>query len=166
MTSAEQRSANNDLHEHAPATTGHTAKGSDFEDYSVPVEAKSIFWESILRNPLIKSNLPDGVEDAALRITFEGSATPTVPICWRFAESVSALKAHEASVLNVLLKRKYEVGPVGVDINTYAQYLIGYVTVLLWTRKPNQLSDLKTGIMLNYSSCPPCYGLSTHRERT
>jgi hypothetical protein len=41
-----------------------------------------------------------------------------MPINWRFAESISALKGLEATILNVLLARKYGIEPQEVVINT------------------------------------------------
>ncbi|KAI0533938.1 CoA-transferase family III domain-containing protein [Xylaria digitata] len=86
-------------------------------EYSVPHEAKSLFEDGILRNPLQK-NLPSGLEALAKHVHFEGSSKPSVPINWRFAESISALKAFEATMLNLLVSRKYNVEPSDVTINT------------------------------------------------
>ena len=87
--------------------------------YSVPLETEKLFKEGILDNPMIKHDLPEGCLEAASKITFEGSDSPSLPINWRFAESISSLKALEAAVLNVLLKKKYGIGPVEVKINTF-----------------------------------------------
>lgn len=101
-------------------TNGHThSSSSKLDQYSVLNEAKSVFWDGIIKNPLIENKLPSGIEDAAQKITFDGSPLPSIPINWRFAESVSALKAYEAAVLNILLQRKYGLSPVEVKINTY-----------------------------------------------
>ncbi|KAF3765648.1 hypothetical protein M406DRAFT_37529 [Cryphonectria parasitica EP155] len=80
--------------------------------YSVPAEAQKVFLNGVLQNPLIQQSLPPEALDLANRITFEGSDKPSLPINWRFAESISALKAYEATVLNVLLRRKYGAEPV------------------------------------------------------
>ncbi|KAI1423107.1 CoA-transferase family III domain-containing protein [Xylaria sp. FL1777] len=86
-------------------------------DYSVPNEAKKLFEDGILRNPLQK-NLPSGLEALAKHVHFEGSSRPSVPINWRFSESISALKAFEATMLNLLVSRKYNVEPSDITINT------------------------------------------------
>lgn len=88
--------------------------------YSVPDEAGLLLQHGILSNPLIAKHLPLGAVEASRTISFEGSATPSIPINWRFAESISALKGLEATVLNVLLQKKYKIVPVKVNINTYA----------------------------------------------
>lgn len=88
-------------------------------DYSVPSETQRIFNDGILRNPLIASTLPDGIAEAAAKIRFEGSSKPSIPINWRFAESISALKGLEAAMINVLLQRKYGVEAQEAVINTF-----------------------------------------------
>ncbi|KAK4556573.1 hypothetical protein LTR86_006144 [Recurvomyces mirabilis] len=85
--------------------------------YSVPNEADKIYHEEILANPLIPS-LPPDIKEAARLVTFTGSDRPSIPINWRFAESISALKGFEASMLNVLRSKKYGVPMSKVSINT------------------------------------------------
>lgn len=77
--------------------------------YSVPREAHSLLGKELLNNPLIPS-LPKEIHSAAKHVTFTGNNAPSIPINWRFAESVAALKAFEASMLNVLRSKKYGVG--------------------------------------------------------
>jgi len=86
-------------------------------DYSVPRETKALFENGILRNPLHK-DLPPELASLAKCVNFEGSVKPSVPINWRFAESISALKAFEATMLNHLVSSKYNVEPSNVTINT------------------------------------------------
>ncbi|KAK8127392.1 hypothetical protein PG984_008500 [Apiospora sp. TS-2023a] len=87
--------------------------------YSVPKEADSLFRAGVLGNPLIAKNLPAGADEASKSIRFEGSDEPSLAVNWRFAESIAALKAYEATVINVLLQRKYGVErPAEVVINT------------------------------------------------
>ncbi|KAK8060530.1 hypothetical protein PG996_010460 [Apiospora saccharicola] len=106
--------------------------------YSVPKEADSLFRAGVLGNPLIAKNLPAGAVDASRSIRFEGSDEPSLPVNWRFAESISALKAYEATVVNVLLQRKYGVErPAEIVINTdHAQLFI--MSALLWTIDPDE----------------------------
>lgn len=86
--------------------------------YSVPEEARQVFRNGIIRNPLITKELPAETAQYADIISFEGSQAPSIPINWRFAESISALKALEGAVLAVLLDRKYNVRPHRMVINT------------------------------------------------
>lgn len=87
-------------------------------DYSVPEQTKQILIKGVLENPLIASHLPTGAAEAASKISFTGSDLPSIPVNWRFAESISALKAFEAILVNVLLKRKYGLEPVSITIDT------------------------------------------------
>lgn len=96
------------------------------EQYSVPEEARQLLQDGILRNSLVGKHLPSGALEASRTISFEGSTTPSIPINWRFAESISSLKGLEATVLNVLLKKKYNLDPVKVNINTYRSPFCSY----------------------------------------
>ncbi|OTA78492.1 hypothetical protein M434DRAFT_245102 [Hypoxylon sp. CO27-5] len=89
----------------------------DSSNYSVPQQAQSVFEEGILENPLIK-NLSPGLRSLSKYVHFEGSSKPNIPINWRLAESISALKAFEATTLNYLLTRKYKIEPADITINT------------------------------------------------
>ena len=84
---------------------------------SVPHEAKALFRSGILENPLM-SNLPTSLEELGQLVHFEGNELPSVPVNWRWAESISALKAFEATMVNYLLIRKYGISPVEITINT------------------------------------------------
>ncbi|KAK8042823.1 hypothetical protein PG994_013306 [Apiospora phragmitis] len=104
--------------------------------YSVPNEADSLFRIGVLGNPLIEKSLPAGALEASRSIRFEGSDEPSLPINWRLAESIVAIKAYEATVINVLLQRKSGVEkPAEVVINTdHSQLFI--MSTLLWTLDP------------------------------
>lgn len=86
--------------------------------YSVPQEAEAVFQQGILDNPLMQ-NLPSSLKELSQLVCFEGNALPSIPMNWRWAESISALKALEATMLNYLLVCKYKISPVEVTINTY-----------------------------------------------
>jgi hypothetical protein len=86
--------------------------------YSIQQETQKVFQIGILKNQLIASTLPDEIEQCAKTIHFEGTEKPSIPINWRFAESISALKGLEAAMVNVLLKRKYGLEPQKAVINT------------------------------------------------
>jgi hypothetical protein len=105
--------------------------------YSVPEETSKVFKTGILCNPLITKDLPREAQVCAAPITFTGSDTPSLPINWRFAESVSALKALEATVVNILLGKKYGLPPQEVEINTDHATLF-VMSTLLWTIDPGE----------------------------
>jgi hypothetical protein len=88
------------------------------ETYSVPQQTEKLFREGILQNPLIFKSLPPEALKYGGKIRFVGSNLPSIPINWRFAESISSLKGLEATMLNVLLTKKYGVEPQEVIINT------------------------------------------------
>lgn len=85
--------------------------------YSVPRQAETIFRDEILGNPLMH-HLPANLKELSKFIHFEGNELPSIPVNWRWAESISALKAFEATMVNYLLTRKYGIDPVDVKINT------------------------------------------------
>jgi hypothetical protein len=97
---------------------GRKVTMSNLEAYSVPVESQKLFREGILENPLIKKCLPAGVEKYSDKVKYVGSEKPSIPINWRFAESISALKGLEATLLNALLVKKYGVEAQEVVIST------------------------------------------------
>ena len=100
---------------HMKSTNGVNSKTTS---YSIPQATQRIFEDGILNNSLIASTLPKDIEECAKRVRFEGSDKPSIPINWRFAESISALKGLEAAMVNVFLKRKYGLQPQEAVINT------------------------------------------------
>ena len=104
--------------------------------YSVPAEASKVFNIGILRNPLISKYLPPETSRISSHTRFTGSDAPSLPGNWRLAEAVSSLKALEATLVNVLLNRKYGLEPQHVTINTdHASLFI--MSTLLWTIDPD-----------------------------
>lgn len=101
------------------ATTVTSTPTPKSASYSIPIETQSLFWNGIVKNDLINTELSKcfhddaELQECASKVKFQGSATPCIPINWRFAESVSALKGLEGMMVNLLLKRKY--GDVGVQ---------------------------------------------------
>ena len=87
------------------------------DSYSVPNEARKLLWDGLINNPL-HASAPAEIKDAAKIIEYAGGASPVVPINWRFAESISALKGFQGSMLNVLLKKKYEIDYQKIIIDT------------------------------------------------
>lgn len=105
--------------------------------YSVSKATSDVFRHSILAHPLIRKDLPVGTEAAAARLHFTGSADPSIPVNWRFAEAVASLKGLEASILNVLLTRKYGIPLQDVTIDTdHATLFI--MSARLWTIDPGE----------------------------
>lgn len=86
--------------------------------YSVPTQAAQLLRKGILQNPMLKANIPNDASSLADHVIFTGNASPNIPINWRFAESISALKGLESVWINALLKAKYNHGPVKVGIDT------------------------------------------------
>lgn len=86
--------------------------------YSVPEQARNVFHNDILSNPLVSRNLPNGFQQYGSKIKFQGTDEPSMPINWRFAESISSMKALEATMLLALLDMKYNVHPKEIIINT------------------------------------------------
>ena len=88
------------------------------EVYSVPRETQQLLNKGIITNPLIAKNLPIETQEFAKKVHYVGSGLPSIPINWRFAESIASLKGLEATLLNVLLVKKYGIEPQEVVINT------------------------------------------------
>lgn len=88
------------------------------DTYSIPDQARQLFYDGILNNRR-QTGLPAEIDKCAAVVTFEGSPLPSIPINWRFAESMAALKAMEAAMINVLLGRKYNSDPLPAVINTF-----------------------------------------------
>ncbi|KAF2150294.1 CoA-transferase family III [Myriangium duriaei CBS 260.36] len=108
---------------------------NDLTQYSVPDQTRKVLEDGILGNASIVQHLPLEANKYAKIIRFDGSDLPSLPINWRFAESISSLKALEAIMLSALLKRKYDIVPKEIVINTdHAQLFI--MSALLWTLDP------------------------------
>ncbi|KAH0012263.1 hypothetical protein KCU78_g9762, partial [Aureobasidium melanogenum] len=104
--------------------------------YSVPQETQRVFLDGILNDPLIAPTLPEKAKEYAAQVSFVGSDAPSLPINWRFAESIASLKGLESIMINALLDKKYKSGPVKVEIDTdHAQLFI--MSSLLWTIDPS-----------------------------
>lgn len=125
--------------------------------YSVPEQARELFINGILKNPLIQDQLPPEVISSSQNISFRGSDEPSIPINWRFAESISALKAYEAAILNVLLQRRYKMEPVKIEINTSVPQ----------SRPPTLSCTYRLPATTpSFLSCRRSSGSLTRRERT
>lgn len=117
------------------ATNGVNKNIQDVATYSIPRETRKVFREGILGNPLIASSLPKEIEECAQKVEFVGTDKPSIPINWRFAESIASLKGLEAAMVNVLLKRKYGLEPQKAVVNTDHAQLF-FMSILLWTIDP------------------------------
>lgn len=94
------------------------------DEYSVPQEAKQLLSQGIIDNPL-HASAPDDIKAAASMIEYVGTNFPVIPINWRFAESISAIKGFQGAMLNVLLKEKYGLDFQKIVIDTdHAQLFI------------------------------------------
>lgn len=91
--------------------------------YSIPQEAKKLLFEELVNNKL-HASAPSEINEAAEYIQFIGTDLPVIPINWRFAESISAIKGFEGAMLNVLLKRRYEIEYQKIVINSSVKLLL------------------------------------------
>lgn len=89
--------------------------------YSVPEESHKLLLNGIINNPLY-AFLPSEIKDAVKNVEYTGTNAPSIPINWRFAESISSIKGFQASMLNVLLKKKYGLDYQKVVIDTFVFY--------------------------------------------
>lgn len=99
-------------------TNGTNGVNKHGSKYSVPAQTRSVFEDGILNNPLIAKDLPKDAKELGKKVKFDGFDAPSIPINWRFAESVSALKGLEAVMVLALLKKKYNTEVKEVNINT------------------------------------------------
>ncbi|KAI8069582.1 CoA-transferase family III domain-containing protein [Gongronella butleri] len=96
--------------------------------YSVPQASKTVLEQGILSND--KLQVPEYIRSAAAKVTFKGTEAPSIPINWRLAESISALKAYEGAAIAALVSEKYNVPVPSITIDTdHAQ--LGIMSPLL-----------------------------------
>lgn len=143
--------------------------------YSVPSAANKVFEDGIVSNPLIAKDLPSEVKDKKTKITFTGSASPSLPVNWRLAEAVSSLKALEAALVDTILQRRYGLEPHQITINTDHASLFIFST-LLWTIdpvaggeniSPNSLREANKNLFKYFPNCDKHrMNASTHRNLT
>ena len=67
---------------------GTHTDGEATKAYSAQREAQDLLINGIIRNPLMKS-LPTELETLSKHVRYEGSSLPSIPINWRFAESIA-----------------------------------------------------------------------------
>ncbi|KAF3294222.1 hypothetical protein TWF132_003653 [Orbilia oligospora] len=123
-------------------------------NYSIPQEALKLLKEGILENPLM-GNLPKELQSLSKHLHFEGSDKPSVPINWRFAESISALKGFEALMLNLLIAKKYETQPLDITIDTdHASlfFMSPLLAQIIENGKPTPLSPLSPDMQRMFPS--------------
>jgi crotonobetainyl-CoA:carnitine CoA-transferase CaiB-like acyl-CoA transferase len=132
MATSESQRSNGHVNDRINSSNGAS---SPLLSYSIPKETQDVFENGILNNPLIAATLPKEIQQCAQPVRFEGNDKPSIPINWRFAESISALKGLEASMINVLLQRKYGVEPQEAIINTDHAQLF-FMSILLNTIDP------------------------------
>ncbi|KAK1230889.1 hypothetical protein PQX77_006004 [Marasmius sp. AFHP31] len=86
-------------------------------EYSIPAQAFQLLKDGLVFNELHQS-CPAEVQDVYKLVGYQGGDLPSIPINWRFAESIAAIKGFEACMLNVLLKRRFAIQPQKVVIDT------------------------------------------------
>ncbi|TFK34340.1 CoA-transferase family III domain-containing protein [Crucibulum laeve] len=104
------------------------------DSYSIPAESKKLLHDELVNNKLHNS-APKEIREAAKYIHYTGSRLPVVPINWRFAESVAAVKGYYGAMLNVLLKKKYGIPYQSISINTDHAQLF-FMSIMLPTIDP------------------------------
>lgn len=72
----------------AAEKVGATTKTKAVQDYSAQAETENLLVNGIIRNPLMHG-LPVELEALSKHVKFEGSPLPSIPINWRFAESIA-----------------------------------------------------------------------------
>ncbi|KAJ0418324.1 CoA-transferase family III [Aspergillus carlsbadensis] len=110
--------------------------------YSVPIESQKVLENGILNHPY--QAVPAEAKTLFNKVKFVGRDRPSMPINWRFAESVAALKGFEAIMLNLLLSRKYHLPPQEITINTDHAQLFLMSFFLLEVNPPTLESPIKT----------------------
>jgi crotonobetainyl-CoA:carnitine CoA-transferase CaiB-like acyl-CoA transferase len=150
-----------------------SAVGDVADIYSVPLAANEVYEKGILSNPLIAKDLPPEVKNKNTKITFTGSKSPSLPVIWRLAEAVSSLKALEATLVDVILQRRYGLEPHQITINTDHASLFIFST-LLWTIdpfdggekiSPNSLRQANKNLFKYFPNCDKHrMNASTHRN--
>lgn len=125
-------------------------------EYSVVDHSYKLLNAGILDNPVIQKLLPvKAAREYAQRIKFEGNQAPAIPVNWRFAESIAALKATEGIMMNALLEQKYGVEPQEVVINIdHAQLFM--ISCLLTTIKTEDERAVRTEGFATTSLFPSC----------
>lgn len=84
IAASAQKTASNTISE---LTTSGT-NGLATKDYSAQQEAQDLLLNGVIKNPLL-SSLPTELEALSKHVRFEGNPTPSIPINWRFAESIA-----------------------------------------------------------------------------
>jgi hypothetical protein len=103
-------------------STSHTPD----KPYSVVREAANVLKDGILNSPITAQHLISGLDKYADTVSFQGSDSPSLPVNWRFAESIAALKGLESIYVNAILDKVYGVAPQKVVINTLVAYLFSF----------------------------------------
>lgn len=114
-------------------------------NYSIPNEAREILQRGIINNAKQK-NLPKEIATCSESVSFEGNELPSIAINWKFAESMAALKAFEAAMINVLLGRKYDQSPLAAVINTDHSQLLFMSSLVLTINPPSHFEVNPTPI--------------------
>lgn len=132
----------------SPDHLGHISD----KPYSVVRESADVLKHGILNHPITVPHLISGLDKYADSVSFEGSDNPSLPVNWRFAESIAALKGLESIYVNAILDKVYGIAPQKVLINTLVTYCLIYLGVIYNTNN-------NIAIMHYFLSCLLCFGL-------
>ncbi|KAI9307182.1 putative L-carnitine dehydratase [Cunninghamella echinulata] len=86
-------------------------------NFNLQEECTKLFHSSIINNDKVKYT-SDLKQLASTKLRFEGTQKPGIPINWRYAESISVLKAFEGLSLLDLVEKKYNTTIDHITINT------------------------------------------------
>lgn len=109
--------------------SSNTSSQMPNKPYSVVREAAEVLKNGILNHPITTPHLISGLDKYADSVLFEGSDKPSLPVNWRFAESIAALKGLESIYVNAILDKVYGVAPQKVLINTLVVHCLFYLDV-------------------------------------
>jgi hypothetical protein len=140
--------------------------------YSVPLEARKVLTNGIINHP--HQELPTECQNLVDKVKFVGRDQPSMPINWRLAESVSALKGLEAMLLNILLGRKYNLPPQEITIDTDHAQLFVMSFFLLEVNpnpidgpiRPTELRELNVAHSKHFPSWDLHHQVSSHYRKS
>lgn len=123
--------------------------------YSVLDECHKLLRTAILDHPETARLLPASAWVDVDKIEFKGSTSPSIPVNWRFAESIAVLKALESVMLNALLRVKYDIPPQEVVVNVdHAQLFV--ISCLLTEIYVDGQQNVRTEGFSTTSTFPSC----------
>ena len=123
--------------------------------YSIINEVHRLLQTAVLEHPPTAKLLPTEAKRYLRKIRFTGSESPSIPVNWRFAESIAVLKAVEGLMIDALLESKYGIEAQDIVINIdHAQLFI--VSCLLTQIQTEGQDNVKTEGFSTTSIFPSC----------